>query len=101
MAAVRPLWRKYRQHRRIVRYVVLVFSGGAWYDDNNADSCFVPELRCPCLQWLPRCQNHAELDGISMKKGYLFIAVAVVMFSTYEVAVKFIAGQINSMQLTL
>lgn len=36
-----------------------------------------------------------------MKKGYLFIAVAVVMFSTYEVAVKFIAGQINSMQLTL
>lgn len=50
---------------------------------------------------LLRCQNHAELDGISMKKGYLFIAVSVVMFSTYEVAVKFIAGQINSMQLTL
>ena len=36
-----------------------------------------------------------------MKKGYLSIAIAVIMFSTYEVAVKFIAGQINSVQLTL
>lgn len=36
-----------------------------------------------------------------MKKGYLYIAIAVVMFGTYEVAVKFIAGQINSVQLTL
>lgn len=36
-----------------------------------------------------------------MKKGYLYIAVAVVMFSSFEVVLKFIAGQINSVQLTL
>lgn len=36
-----------------------------------------------------------------MKKGYLYIAVAVVMFTSYEVVLKFIAGQINSVQLTL
>lgn len=36
-----------------------------------------------------------------MKKGYLYIVVAVVMFSTFEVVLKFIAGQINSVQLTL
>ena len=36
-----------------------------------------------------------------MKKGYLYIAVAVVMFTTFEVVLKFIAGQINPVQLTL
>lgn len=36
-----------------------------------------------------------------MKKGYLYIAVAVVMFASYEVVLKFVAGQINSVQLTL
>ena len=36
-----------------------------------------------------------------MKKGYLYIAVAVVMFSSFEVVLKYIAGQINSVQLTL
>ena len=36
-----------------------------------------------------------------MKKGYGYIAVAVVMFSSFEVVLKFIAGQINSVQLTL
>lgn len=36
-----------------------------------------------------------------MKKGCLYIAVAVVMFTSYEVILKFIAGQINSVQLTL
>lgn len=36
-----------------------------------------------------------------MKKGYFCIAVAVVMFTSYEVVLKFIAGQINSVQLTL
>lgn len=36
-----------------------------------------------------------------MRKGYLYIAAAVVMFSTFEVALKYIAGQINSVQLTL
>ena len=36
-----------------------------------------------------------------MKKGYFYIAVATIMFSTFEVALKFIAGQINSVQLTL
>ena len=35
-----------------------------------------------------------------MKKGYLYIAVAVVMFTSFEVVLKFIAGQINSVQLT-
>ena len=34
-----------------------------------------------------------------MRKGYLYIAAAVVMFSTFEVALKYIAGQINSVQL--
>ena len=36
-----------------------------------------------------------------MKKGYLYIAVAVILFSSFEVVLKFIAGQINSVQLTL
>ena len=36
-----------------------------------------------------------------MRKGYLCIAAAVVMFSTFEVALKYIAGQVNSVQLTL
>lgn len=36
-----------------------------------------------------------------MKKGYFFIAVAVVMFTSFEVVLKFIAGQINPVQLTL
>ncbi len=35
-----------------------------------------------------------------MKKGYFYIAVAVVMFSTFEVALKYIAGQVNAVQLT-
>jgi len=36
-----------------------------------------------------------------MKKGYLYIAVAVIMFTSFEVVLKYIAGQINSVQLTL
>lgn len=36
-----------------------------------------------------------------MKKGYFYIAVAVVMFTSFEVVLKFIAGQINPVQLTL
>lgn len=36
-----------------------------------------------------------------MKKGYGYIAVAVVMFTSFEVVLKFIAGQINAVQLTL
>lgn len=36
-----------------------------------------------------------------MKKGYFYIAVAVVMFTSFEVVLKFIAGQINPIQLTL
>ena len=36
-----------------------------------------------------------------MKKGYFYIAVAVVMFTSFEVVLKFIAGQLNSVQLTL
>ena len=36
-----------------------------------------------------------------VKKGYLYIAVAVVMFTSFEVVLKFIAGQINPVQLTL
>jgi len=36
-----------------------------------------------------------------VKKGWLYIAVAVVMFTSFEVVLKFIAGQINSVQLTL
>lgn len=36
-----------------------------------------------------------------MKKGYIYIAIAVVMFTSFEVVLKFVAGQINSVQLTL
>ena len=36
-----------------------------------------------------------------MKKGYLYIIVTIVMFTSYEVVLRYIAGQINSMQLTL
>lgn len=36
-----------------------------------------------------------------MKKGYFYIAIAVVMFTSFEVVLKFIAGQINPVQLTL
>ena len=36
-----------------------------------------------------------------VKKGYGYIAVAVIMFTSYEVVLKYIAGQINSVQLTL
>ena len=36
-----------------------------------------------------------------MRKGYFYIFVAVVMFTSFEVALKFLAGQINSVQLTL
>lgn len=36
-----------------------------------------------------------------MRKGYLYIAIAVVMFTSFEVVLQFIAGQINPVQLTL
>ena len=35
-----------------------------------------------------------------MKQGYIYIAVATVMFSTMEVALKYIVGEVNSVQLT-
>ena len=35
-----------------------------------------------------------------MKQGYLYIVIATIMFSTFEVALKYIAGEINSVQLT-
>lgn len=35
-----------------------------------------------------------------MKQGYVFIAIATIMFSTMEVALKFIMGEVNSVQLT-
>ena len=35
-----------------------------------------------------------------MNRGYLFIAIATIMFSTFEVALKYIAGEVNSVQLT-
>ena len=35
-----------------------------------------------------------------MNRGYIFIAIATVMFSTFEVALKYIAGEVNSVQLT-
>ena len=36
-----------------------------------------------------------------MKKGYFYIVVACIAFTSFEVVLKFIAGQINSVQLTL
>ena len=38
---------------------------------------------------------------MSSKKGYLYILITIVMFTSYEVVLKFISGQLNSMQLTL
>ena len=38
---------------------------------------------------------------MSTKKGYLYIVVTIIMFTSYEVVLKFISGQLNSMQLTL
>ena len=35
-----------------------------------------------------------------MKQGYLYIVIATIMFSTMEVALKYIAGEVNSVQLT-
>ena len=35
-----------------------------------------------------------------MRQGYLYIAIATIMFSTFEVALKYIAGEVNSVQLT-
>lgn len=35
------------------------------------------------------------------KKGYFYIVVTIIMFTSYEVVLKFISGQLNSMQLTL
>ena len=34
------------------------------------------------------------------KKGTICIAIAVVMFSSFEVVLKYIAGQLNPIQLT-
>lgn len=38
---------------------------------------------------------------MSSKKGYFYIIVTILMFTSYEVVLKFISGQLNSMQLTL
>ena len=35
-----------------------------------------------------------------MKKGYLFIAITTVLFSSMEIALKFISGAFNPIQLT-
>ena len=35
-----------------------------------------------------------------MKSGYLFIALATLLFSSMEVALKFVAGQFNPVQMT-
>ncbi len=35
-----------------------------------------------------------------MNRGYIFIAIATLMFGTFEVALKYIAGEVNSVQLT-
>jgi hypothetical protein len=36
-----------------------------------------------------------------MKRGYLFIALATLFFSTMEIALKEVAGQFNPVQLNL
>ena len=38
---------------------------------------------------------------MASKKGYFYIVVTIIMFTSYEVVLKFISGQLNSMQLTL
>ena len=45
--------------------------------------------------------RRARGEGYIVKKGYLYIIVTIVMFTSYEVVLRYIAGQINSMQLTL
>ena len=34
-----------------------------------------------------------------MRKGYLYILITTVMFTSYEVVLKYIAGQLNAVQL--
>ena len=36
-----------------------------------------------------------------MKKGYFFILIATIAFSSMEVVLKLIAGEVNPVQLTL
>lgn len=38
---------------------------------------------------------------MSSKKGYFYILITIILFTSYEVVLKFISGQLNSMQLTL
>ena len=38
---------------------------------------------------------------MSSKKGYFYILITIIMFTSYEVVLKFISGQLNSMHLTL
>ena len=38
---------------------------------------------------------------MAAKKGYFYIVITIIMFTSYEVVLKFISGQLNSMQLTL
>ena len=52
----------------------------------------------PCCG--PPASYAGEKRGADMKQGYIFIAIATIMFSTFEVALKYIAGEINSVQLT-
>lgn len=38
---------------------------------------------------------------MSSKKGYFYILITIIMFTSYEVVLKFISGQLNAMQMTL
>ena len=38
---------------------------------------------------------------MAAKKGYFYIVVTIILFTSYEVVLRFISGQLNSMQLTL
>lgn len=56
----------------------------------------IPFLPVACYD-----EKAVERCVVSLKKGYGYIAIAVIMFSSFEVVLKFVAGQINSVQLTL
>ena len=50
---------------------------------------------------MPSATGGREKGRGRLKKGYGYIAAAVVMFTSFEVVLKFIAGQIHPVQLTL
>lgn len=75
--------------------------GGISGPDGLTDICPGKKVVLYCTRKLPDVLAGERGERDLMKKGYLYIIVTIVMFTSYEVVLRYIAGQINSMQLTL